>query len=50
MARFRLFTLLLFCFSIHDGPFAQTKPEKNLVILYTAKANQLDHIRSLKCQ
>ncbi len=35
MAKFRLFTLLLCCFSIYDAAFAQTKPEKNLIILYT---------------
>ena len=35
MTKYRLYILLLFCFSIYDASIAQIKPEKNLVILYT---------------
>lgn len=35
MAKYRLFNLLLFCFLIYEVAFAQTKPEKSLIILYT---------------
>ena len=35
MTMYRLFTLMFICLSAYDTFFAQIKPEKNLIILYT---------------
>jgi 5'-nucleotidase / UDP-sugar diphosphatase len=35
MVKYRLFTLLLLCFPVCEASFAQTMPEKKLIILYT---------------
>ncbi len=36
MSKIGVFTLLIFCFSFYEASFAQTKTEKNLIILYTS--------------